>query len=698
MLFASLVIERNTLEVADLPAAFVSWVQAFGALATVGLIIWAFIGMYRALGFRESAAQLALLTLLSGFILVLGMSATFGPVVRAIALIALFVIALIWVVVALILILLRVTTVEDLRSARGVIALVGLGGAILSYTAFFMLLGLHGPAHQGPPIIYTWGQEFALTLSGAFAVLGVSFPVVQTLVTRVRFRRIWALARLSIKEAWSKGIIWVALIIPVLYLYSDWYLNPSEFKNQLAQRVRMVYFAMTVLFVVSALLLGSFNIPTDVKNQTIHTIVTKPVERYEIVLGRFIGYALLLLVELTALSGLSLFYTVRGLNEEAKQESFHARVPLFARGGEEYKAQEFYPNPRGESVGREWEYRKYFGGVAPQGGGTKQYAIWHFPRIPGSLADRTDSVRLEYSFDIFRTTKGDEKVQGVKCTFTFAPGHLSVPQVEAAVREWVKERDQQRIDPKVLADKYGVYVAREVKVADYHTLPLDVPAALFGKLYRDQDKPENRSPDGSQMPALKVLVNLEAQSGPQMLGVARYDLYILAGDQPFWINFLKGSLGLWFITCLVLGIALTFSCYLSGVISLLATAVLCGTGLILDFIRSLALGTSPGGGPFEAAYRLANRRNLAMQLDRSNTAVNILQSLDETYRWLLRLVMSLIPDVKRFDLTAYVASGFDISWSQILFADSLVPLLGYLIPCGILAYYLINSREIANPT
>src|SRR5262245_51460847 len=261
MLFASLVIERNTLEIADLPAAFVSWVQAFGVLATVGLIIWAYIGMFRALGFRESAEQLGVLTLLSGFILVLGMSAAFGPVVRAVGLIGLFGIALIWVGVALlILVPARVATVEDLRSSRGIVALVGLGGTILSYTAFAMLLGQHGPARQEPGlIVYTWGQEFALTLAGAFAIIAVSFPVVQTLVRRVRFRRIWALARLSIKEAWSKGIIWVALIIPVIYLYSDWYLNPSEPKNQLAQRVKVVYFALTVLFVVSALLLGSFS-------------------------------------------------------------------------------------------------------------------------------------------------------------------------------------------------------------------------------------------------------------------------------------------------------------------------------------------------------------------------------------------------------------------------------------------------------
>src|SRR5207244_474655 len=193
MLFASLIIERNTLEIADLPAAFVSWVQAFGVLATVGLVIWASIGRFRALGFRESAEQLGILTLLSGFILVLGMSAAFGPVVRAIGLIALFGIALIWVGVALlILVPARVSTALDLRSARGVIALVGLGGTILSYVAFAMLLGLHEPARPAPGVvIYTWGQELALTLAGAFAIIAVSFPVVQTLVHRVRMRRIW---------------------------------------------------------------------------------------------------------------------------------------------------------------------------------------------------------------------------------------------------------------------------------------------------------------------------------------------------------------------------------------------------------------------------------------------------------------------------------------------------------------------------
>ena len=40
----------------------------------------------------------------------------------------------------------------------------------------------------------------------------------------------------------------------------------------------------------------------------------------------------------------------------------------------------------------------------------------------------------------------------------------------------------------------------------------------------------------------------------------------------------------------------------------------------------------------------------------------------------------------------------DLPATITLLADTLLPLLGYLIPCGVLAYYLMNSREIANPT
>ena len=59
---------------------------------------------------------------------------------------------------------------------------------------------------------------------------------------------------------------------------------------------------------------------------------------------------------------------------------------------------------------------------------------------------------------------------------------------------------------------------------------------------------------------------------------------------------------------------------------------------------------------------------------------------------LFAMIFKLLPDVDRFGLTPYVASGFDISFS--LLGMLFLMLLGYLLPCAVLAYYLMKDREI----
>src|SRR5262249_26346727 len=151
-------------------------------------------------------------------------------------------------------------------------------------------------------------QKLVLGLAGLAALLACALPVLSDLAQRRLVpRRIWAIARVSIKEAWSRGIVWVCLINLVIYLAGDWFISPKP-EDQLRNRVGIAYFSMAVLFVLSAMLLGAFSIPADIKNQNIFTVVTKPVERYEIVLGRFLGYALLLLAELVLLTVVSYVY------------------------------------------------------------------------------------------------------------------------------------------------------------------------------------------------------------------------------------------------------------------------------------------------------------------------------------------------------------------------------------------------------
>src|SRR5262249_10266720 len=146
--------------------------------------------------------------------------------------------------------------------------------------------------------------------------------------------------------------------------------------------VQVVVFPMALLLLLTALLLSAFSIPTDIRQQTIHTIVTKPVERFEVVLGRFLGFAGLMTVILFVMTGVSLLYVFRGIDPLAAEESLKARDPIY--GQLRFEDLEGNSGSKGVSVGREWNYRSYISrgsmGIPPL------FAIWDFDNLPGSLA------------------------------------------------------------------------------------------------------------------------------------------------------------------------------------------------------------------------------------------------------------------------------------------------------------------------
>jgi hypothetical protein len=304
-------------------------------------------------------------------------------------------------------------------------------------------------------------------------------------------------------------------------------------------------------------------------------------------------------------------------------------------------------------------------------------------------------VPCEFAFDIFRTTKGDEN-KGVTCTFQFValpwgdPNRPDVRKVQdyqeakRGLKTFAKpgDRDWEKID--ALAEKFGYYEYLSKEVFDFHTLNVDVPKGLFRAALRDR-------PAGSTaQPRLMVIVKCESPT--QFLGVAKRDLYFLAGDEPFWLNFFKGVFGLWLRLALVISVAVACSTYLSGVIAWLVVGFLYGTGLCQDFIAKEAAGVSIGGGPFESAIRLVKNQNIVTPLQES-AEKSLALTGDAAYQWLLRRVMDILPDVERFSWSNYVAAGFSIPWAEIVI-NTLV-LAGYLLPWAVLAYYLMKSREVA---
>lgn len=524
---------------------------------------------------------------------------------------------------------------------------------------------------------------------GLCAIVAASLGFLLNL-SQLRGRRIWAIARLSFKEALRRRVPWVFAILLLVYLFANWYV-PYKPEQQVQTYVNIVYYAMGPLLLLSALILGSFSIPTDIKQQTIHTILTKPVERFEVVLGRFLGFTGLLTVVLLVMTGVSLLYVLRNVDPAAAAESLRARDPLygllaFEGTGDSSKA---------ESVGREWTYRSYIAGPLP--GKQPQHAVFTFPTAPAVLASRP-VVRCEFSFDVYRLHVGTEG-QNLSCEFVFTTHNFKRGDELEYRRKLAEARnnpDKLKEAENELAEKYGYFEVPGKNVLDYHTQAIDLPGGLFKNALKQGP---SSATSGKKPPVLTVRVRNNSSAG--YVGMARYDLYFLQDDPSqgletlwFGINFFKGALGLWYRLVLVCGLAVALSTYLSGVIALLITCVFYVGGMFTEFIQSVALGTNFGGGPMEAATRIFGR---SLNSPIENSAVkNLVLWSDKGFRLLIQGLTNLLPDVDRFSLTNYVAEGFNIPLAQLVL--SLVVLAGYLLPWAVLAYYLIRWREIASQT
>jgi hypothetical protein len=544
-------------------------------------------------------------------------------------------------------------------------------------------------------------QAMVLTIAAGLALIGVTIPVLTGLAS-CRCRRIWALARLSIIETVRQKTLWVFASLLLIVLFASWFIGSDKPEFQLRNYVWVVDGATTLILILAAGLLAAFSIPADVKSQTIHTVVTKPVQRFEIVIGRFLGYTGLMTVVLLVVTVLSLGYLFRELTPEAKEENYKARVPIYGSLRLENAGEQF----EGESVGQELDHRRYIRGAERSGASQPNYAIWKFTDLPTELVQRSKGVACEFAFDVYRTWKGEkgDEGKGIFCSFLVVSSRCQIEKLPGGRWKLAKETDivsrQNELknkDPKVakqiLAEEFGFYEDQSLSVTNNHTQRIILPAALFTPLEEEVNPAGSESAEGEdeELAPLRIIVSVNDQSKGQRVGVNVHDLYLLDEEKPFELNFLKGAFGLWCRLCLVIGVAVACSTYLSGVISWLCTMFVFGLGLFKESIRHLALGVGGVKGPMVSLIEVTTGK----QVQAPDPVMTV---FDQAHANFLEVILKMIPDVNRFDLSRYVANGFDISVIRVLFLDNLLPLLAYLLPWFLLSYYLIQSREVANPT
>jgi hypothetical protein len=529
-------------------------------------------------------------------------------------------------------------------------------------------------------------------------------------------RRIWALAKLAMKEAWRRRVIVALVIFFIILIFASWFLQ-KDHQDPAKLYISFVLTATTYLVLGIALLLSAFSLPADFKSKTIYTIVTKPVRAGEIVLGRIIGFTIVGTILLAIMGFCSYIFVMRSLdhtheievaslknvtNAEGEivgqegrttRDSYHrhdveinsdgegfthpnyghwhyvekrgdrsvvlgaqgimrARVPQW--GKLTFLDRQGVPKQRGISVGSEWTYRSFIDG------GTQATAIWTFDNITPALnyedAD-TSGLPIGLIVRVFRTHKG-------------------------VIGQGISGSIQVRNPQTGLTSEVMPFVAQDAQIDERI-----IPRKLRGSDDKEYDLYKDFVSENGELE-----IRVQCLERGQYFGFAQPDMYLRLPDASPVLNFIKVYLTIWVQMVIVIAIGVTASTLLSGSVAMLFTVSFIVLGFFRPFFVGVALGTEYGGGPVESFYRLITQKNIISKLD-ENLTTTIIQGADWVFRSFMLTLAQILPDFSSLSTVSFAALGFNVP-DDLVFQDLTLG-VAYVIGCAVVGYFLLRTREVA---
>jgi hypothetical protein len=535
-------------------------------------------------------------------------------------------------------------------------------------------------------------------------------------LTRISPRRIWALARLAIKESMRRQVVVALVIFFLILLFAGWFLN-TDYQEPARLLFRFVLTAMTYLVLLIALLVSAFSLPNDFKTKTIYTVVTKPVRAGDIVLGRILGFTIVGTLLLAVMGFCGYVFVVRTLyhtheiDVESLQNivdkdgkvigkkgrttldafhrhdveigtdgagaalSFYGHEHEISRAGDNYVVSgpigfmrarvPFYGKlrfldrkgaevARGISVGSEWTYRSFIEG------GSSAAAVWTFSGIDKSMlgedSEGKPCLPIELIVRVFRTYKGD---------------------IEKGIQGSIRLRNPET----GLKSNEDIFTAKDATIARF-----DIPT----KLYADRKPVDLLTDLVSKDGRLEVVV--QCLNSAQYFGFAQPDCYIVRPDAAPLLNYIKAQVGIWVQMVLVIAIGVTCSTLVNGPVAMLFTISFITLGFFREFFVNVALGKQVGGGPVESLVRLVTQRNLVTSIEDS-FGTRLMHAIDSVLQTIMLSMAQVLPDFRSFSMVDYVAYGFNIPGNQL--AQDLTVTAAYVLGLFVIGYFFLRTREVA---
>ncbi|MDB5290264.1 MAG: hypothetical protein JWL69_1505 [Phycisphaerales bacterium] len=145
---------------------------------------------------------------------------------------------------------------------------------------------LHIPlALSGPGSVYLPWIVAAVLVVGGLVAFGFDDLI------RLHWRRIWAISGVCQTESLRRRVLWVTPLAVIGVMVVAQLSRPDDPQDAIRQTTKFCLFASALLVTLTAVLLACTNLPREIENRVIFTIVTKPTTRLEIVIGKVLGFA-----------------------------------------------------------------------------------------------------------------------------------------------------------------------------------------------------------------------------------------------------------------------------------------------------------------------------------------------------------------------------------------------------------------------
>jgi len=107
----------------------------------------------------------------------------------------------------------------------------------------------------------------------------------------LRLSRVWAISDVCFAESIRRRVLWVTPLGILGVIAISLLQHPVDQQESIRQTIKFCLFASGTLVTITAIILACTNLPREIENRVIFTIVTKPATRLEIVLGKVAGFA-----------------------------------------------------------------------------------------------------------------------------------------------------------------------------------------------------------------------------------------------------------------------------------------------------------------------------------------------------------------------------------------------------------------------